>query len=226
MEEYFTIVGPEDTKNETGPIVPYGCVARNLAHSPFRVPHTAVQIVPVQSGTMNVYLHRRSERVRNSPGLLDVFGGHVSFEMGILAGPQALAEASLETAVREAREEILVTAAGKPHFIRKEHFRQVGDVGQFKCNEETNREYSTAFVLSLPSDSIVGDSPFESRSHGLEWLPVTKVDWFALLQDYDKRKNAPADTTEAKKKYADGVERILRSSEEIRNLFEDAIGSC
>jgi hypothetical protein len=51
MEEYFVVVGYQDVKNQTGEIVPYGCVARNLAHSKSRIPHASVLIIPVRSGT-------------------------------------------------------------------------------------------------------------------------------------------------------------------------------
>ena len=51
----------------------------------------------------------------------DIFGGHVSFEMGVLLNPYGLEVASLETALRESREELIITVGGKAHLIQKAH---------------------------------------------------------------------------------------------------------
>jgi hypothetical protein len=59
--------------------------------------------------------------------------------------------AFLETALREAREEMLLATEGRPHLIQRGHVKQVGAVGQFEWGVDDPRtrnvEYSTAFVL-------------------------------------------------------------------------------
>lgn len=184
MEEFFTVVGPKEYKDPQSEIIVQGCVTRNLAHSPARIPHASVLILPVRHGTRNVFIHQRSKIVRISPRAWDTFGGHISFEMALLASPNALVEASLTTAVQEAREEILVSVDGKPYLIQHKDFRQIGRVGQFTCNEPTNVEYRTAFVLYLPEEVEVSENPFERRDGTVEWLPVQEIPWETLLDRY------------------------------------------
>lgn len=214
MEEFFTVVGPIDYKDPQSEIVVQGCVTRNLAHSSAKVPHASVLILSVRRGTRNVFIHQRSKIVRICPEAWDTFGGHISFEMALLSSPNALAEASLTTAVREAREEILVSVDGKPYLIQHRDFRQIGRVGQFTCAEPTNVEYATAFILYLPEEVEVGESPFERRDGTVEWLPVQEVPWDTLLDRYRTRK--PGD-------FADGVSRLLDHaliSNEIRDTID------
>lgn len=198
MEEFFTVVGPKNYKGDQSEIVIQGCVTRNLAHSPARIPHASVLIIPVRRGTRNVFRHQRSENVRMAKGAWDTFGGHVTFELALLSSANALKEASLLTAVREAREEILVGVGGKPYLIQHTDFRQIGRVGQFSCDEPENVEYATAFVLYLPKDGTV------------EWLPVEEIPWEDLLDHYH---NEPG-------KFADGISRLLSHPEEIKKSID------
>jgi hypothetical protein len=134
--------------------------------------------------------------------------------MALLSSPNALAEASLTTAVREAREEIFVSVNGKPYLIQHRDFRQIGRVGQFTCNEPTNVEYATAFVLYLPEKVEIGESPFERRDGTVEWLLVQEVPWDALLDRFRRKK--PGD-------FADGISRLLDHaliSNEIRDIID------
>ncbi|MBV7338810.1 NUDIX hydrolase [Chloroflexi bacterium TSY] len=207
------------SKEYTGEIVPYGCVTRGLAHSTAKIPHATVQIIPIRYNTRNVFIHKRSEVVRTSPGLWDIFGGHISFEMWMLSSP--LAEASLITAIREAQEEILITVDGKPHIFQESDFRQIGQVGQFQCREERNVEYSTAFVVCINPDKDFKESPFERKQEGqTEWLEVEEIEWHELLKAYksDLYKNVG---------FADGISRILKEaideSSEVYQQIETAI---
>lgn len=216
MEEYFVVVGHEDTMEKQGSIVPYGCVARNLAHSPARIPHATVQIIPVRCGTRRVFIHRRSDKVRIAPGAWDIFGGHVAFELGILSSPSGLADVSLATALREAREEVPVSVGGSAQLILQADLKQVGAVGQFTCDEPNNVEYSTLYVLRIPSDAKVGDSPFELRDGTVEFLPVREIEWDELLETFRKRKKC---------EFADGISRVLKHAL-ISSDIESAIGHC
>jgi len=197
---HLIVVGHEDPMQRQGKIVPYGCAARNLVHSPARIPHATVQIIPVRCGTRNVFIHQRSKKVRTSPGAWDILGGHVAFEMALLSSPSSLSEASMTTALREAREEMLLKVDGKPYLIQQKDFKQVGEVGQFTCDEPKNVEYSTAFVLCIPNRAVVSDSPFEYRDGTVEWLPVSEIRWDDLLNNYKVKKSA---------EFADGISRIL-----------------
>jgi len=213
MEEFFTIVGPVDVKDPSSDIVIQGCVTRNLAHSPARVPHASVLILPVRNGTRSVFVHQRSKKVRTSPGALDTFGGHISFEMGLLTRSDALHEASLTTAVREAREEIFISVDGKPYLIQQKDFRQIGRVGQFACSEPANVEYATAYVLFLPHNVQVGPSPFELRDGSVDWLPVEEVLWDDLLVRYCENSGT----------FADGISRLMTQamqSDDIAKMID------
>jgi 8-oxo-dGTP pyrophosphatase MutT (NUDIX family) len=229
MKEFFLVVGPEDTKNYTGEIIPYGCVARDLAHSDARVPHATVQIIPVRFGTQNVFIHQRSKHVRNSPKKWDFFGGHISFEMGmLLSSSHTLAEASLDTARREAQEEILITVGGIPHLFQKKDFQQIGQVGQFTYDGSHNVEYSTAFVVCIGKDAIFDKTPFESKREGrVEWLIVEEIEWSELLRLYEASISATPphwfQNSSYNKGFADGLSRILnqvRNSSDIGHQIE------
>jgi 8-oxo-dGTP pyrophosphatase MutT (NUDIX family) len=143
-------------------------------------------------------------------GAWDTFGGHVTFELALLSSANALKEASLLTAVREAREEILVGVGGKPYLIQHTDFRQIGRVGQFSCDEPENVEHATAFVLYLPENAVIGDSPFERKDGTVEWLPVEEIPWEDLLDHYH---NEPG-------KFADGISRLLSHPEEIKKSID------
>ncbi len=248
MEEFFTIAGPKDPEELESEIVVHGCVTRNLAHGPARVPHASVQIIPVRCGTGNLLLHKRSEKPRTSPGMWDFFGGHVSLEMGILLSPNGLEDASEETALREAREELLVTVQSKPHLILKSHFQRIGRVGEFRWGmddlTEQNVEYSTAYALCIPEHADVV-SPFELREGGVDWLRIEDVSWDDVMELYQWIKSTPppcslpdkfkrfTDTQgEFKGKFrgfADGAARILEKvlmPSNTRQEVEESLSWC
>jgi 8-oxo-dGTP pyrophosphatase MutT (NUDIX family) len=237
MEEFFTIVGPKDWNNPDSEIVACGCATRNIVHGPSRIPHASVQIIVVRCGTENVFIQQRSERVRNSPGMWDCFGGHVSFQMGILLSANGLVDASLETALQEAREEMLITVNGETHLIQKAHFRQIGKVGQFRWGvddpQEKNVEYSTAFALCIPHNAIVSDSPFEMKDGTVELLKVREIPWSELLEIYKASKAVPQPTSftasEFNKGFADGIVRVfdlMLSSDRTHKEVDRAVNWC
>lgn len=241
MEEFFPIVGPD----QEGEIVVHGCVTRSLAHGPARIPHASVQIIPVRCGAGSLLIHRRSKKPRTSPGMWDFYGGHVGFEMGILLSRGGLERAYEETALREAREELLVTVQGRPHLILKSHLRQIGRPSGFSWGTDDpgqqNVEYSTAYALCIPEDAEVV-TPFELRDGSIEWLRIEEVSWDELLGLFelsqsrsprmplrqgeferfaDKRGNFPG--------FADGIIRIIRqvcSSSDMRQEVENALDWC
>ncbi|MGH9935847.1 MAG: hypothetical protein ACREAM_06340, partial [Blastocatellia bacterium] len=156
-EEYFTVVKKVEEKDPVKTkVIPCGCVSRDIAHSPAKVPHASVQVIPVRSSSGKIIMHQRPDfkGFRTAVGKWDVLGGHVTFEMGVLS-ENGLELASFETAVREAREEMLVTFKNEAYLLEKKYFSPIGDIGQFECNDATNAEYSTAFVLAIPENAIV-----------------------------------------------------------------------
>jgi 8-oxo-dGTP pyrophosphatase MutT (NUDIX family) len=236
-EEFFTVVGRKDPRDPQSEIIVGGCVTRHLAHSPARIPHAAVQIIPVRCGTGTIIIHQRSSKVRTSHERWDFFGGHVSFELGILLSAHGLEEASLETAVREAREELLVTVDNRPHLFQQAHFRRIGGVGEFEWGiddpQSENVEYSTAFTVCIPEKAILGQSPFELRSGEIEWLQVKEIVWDDLLALYRTSQTSPQSQqvtqNEFRTGFSDGVARILNRvqiSDAMRHEVEAAINWC
>jgi 8-oxo-dGTP pyrophosphatase MutT (NUDIX family) len=219
MEEYFTIVWPNDKDSPQTGLVAAGCVTRNVAHSEARVPHATVQVLPILGATDRVLLHQRPPFVRNAPNQWDVLGGHVSFELGILSGANGLGEAYLETALREAREELLVAVKGAPHLIQKSHLIQIGHLGQFTWGlndpNARNVEFSTVYVLRLPPGAHLR-VPFEKRDGTVLWLPYQEVVWDDLLRLYQAScQDPPPDAftqSPFSEGFADGVGRILQQA--------------
>jgi 8-oxo-dGTP pyrophosphatase MutT (NUDIX family) len=216
-QEFFTVVGRENRDDPRSPIVAAGCVLRKVAHSAARVPHATVQIIPIRRDTDVVILHQRPGDVLTCPGMWDFLGGHVTFEMSILHAPDGLATASALTALREAREEMLVTVDARVHLIEMSHLRQIGDVGQFDWGVNdpcaTNVEYSTAFVLCLPKQAEV-EVVFERQPGGqIQRLAIAELSWCDLLQTYQAGSpGSPSPTLNAgqfRAGFADGAARIL-----------------
>lgn len=204
-DEYFTIVGPADPRNPASrPIVPYGAVARQLAHSPFRVPHAAVHVLPVRMGTSEVLLHRRSARVRVGAGVWDMVGGHVTFELGLPLTAEGLDAASFATALRELREELLLTLGGQPYVVPAAHVRRVGEVGGLQSGLDdptaVNVEYSTLYVAAVP-ELAQAQQLFELRDGSLrEWLTQEALPWPEVVERFSAP-GAPC---------GDALARILR----------------
>ncbi len=212
MDEFFTLVSRRNPCDPSSEILIGGCVTRDVAHSHARVPHATVQIIPVCSGTGIILIHQRPGFVRNSPNRWDILGGHVTFEMGILSSSDGLAEASKETALREAREEILVTVNGHAHLIMKSHLQQIGKVGQFEWGVKNPRaknvEYSTAFVLCLPRNATVA-TPFELRDGSVLWLPTLGVSWDQLQKYYENSKSFSPSSLLTEEQIDKGVAAIV-----------------
>jgi hypothetical protein len=125
----------------------------------------------------------------------------------------------------------------KPHLIQKAHFQQIGRIGQFEWGRHDpkaeNVEYSTAFVLCIPENAVVGKSPFELRTGKIQWLRVEEILWEELLNLYKQSKSEPIPQSFLKGKYhkgfADGAARILESvinCENTRREVEQALESC
>lgn len=189
QDEYFTIVGPADPRDPASrPIVPYGAVARQIAHSFFRVPHAAVHVLPVRMGTGEVLLHRRSTRVRVGAGVWDTVGGHVTFELGLPLTADGLAEASFATAMRELREELLLTLGGRPYVVPPGHVRRIGAVGGLQSGLDDpaaiNVEYSTLYVAAIP-ETAQAQQLFELRDGSLrEWLTQEALPWPEVVERF------------------------------------------
>jgi 8-oxo-dGTP pyrophosphatase MutT (NUDIX family) len=234
MEEYFTVVWPVDEDNPQAGVAAAGCVTRNVAHSIARVPHATVQVIPYCPGK-GVLVHQRPDFVRNAPDKWDVLGGHVSFEMGIL-GEGGLAEAYLETALREAREELLIAVNGEVYLIQKKHLVQIGGLGQFThgLNDPNARnvEFSTVYVLCIPPGALI-EVPFELRDGTVfpllhEWVP-----WDKLIKLYRRSVKKPQSRKLQASLFcdgfADGLGRILDqvlSSPPLGQEIAAALAAC
>ncbi len=99
-------------------IVICGVATREFAHR-YSIRHLAVEIIPValdeETGEPILILHRRSEFKESGPGLLDVCGGHMTFDPELFSSipcddPEAIRRAFELTAHREAAEEVRVGA--------------------------------------------------------------------------------------------------------------------
>ena len=183
---------------ESGQLVVHGFVSRQLAHGSRRVPHSSVLLVPHLRGSRQVVLHRRSDKKDVSPGKWDFAGGHVGFDLVMLTGASGLSRCIEATALREAREELLVTVAGVHSPIRAADVVRFTELGELACEEERNVEFSTGFAVGLPAGArvamvdSVGDDEEEARE--VRALELDRVlDWY---------RREPSE-------FADGARRIL-----------------
>lgn len=207
-DEYLTIVKKTDTGLDV-----QGCVASRFAHSEARIPHTSVQLIPVFRGTQDVLIHRRSKHFRMYPDKLDINGGHVTFELGLLGGQQSLLEVIEYTALREAQEEIWVAVDGQPHIISRDDIHRFTQLGELSVHQPKNVEYSTAFVVFLPPSAnpanhtvkVVDGSatPFECQR-----LPLNQV--------REAFRSNPDD-------FADGASRILTQLDQNIDLEQSLL---
>ncbi|MCI0565517.1 MAG: hypothetical protein MN733_44200, partial [Nitrososphaera sp.] len=194
---------------------------RNIAHSPYRVPHATVQVVPVRCGSRKIIIHERPDFVRNAPSQWDVLGGHVTFEMGVLTAENGLENAYDDTAVKEAREEMLFTVNGKPHQILKAHFHRIGHFSRFRWIGAENVEFSTAYVLAVPENAKVL-VPFERRDGSLLPLNHREITWDDLQRLHKEAESRSQ--TEFSHGFADGISRILDQTTAAE--INDALSWC
>ena len=192
-EHYLAVMRAPDR------LFPLGWVARSAAHSPLRVLHTTTILVLIVGH--DVVLHRRSARKFTSPGKLDFLGGHVPFEVGAMAGPEAVETCICRTALREAREEILAARGGAPVLIPEAALVRFTPFGALEADEPINREASTGFAIKLPASADLCVAVYDEESDGttaelpLEVLPLDEV---------VRRFVADPDD------FADGAARLLR----------------
>lgn len=205
-DEYLTIVKKTDAGLEV-----QGCVASRFAHSDARIPHTSVQLIPVFRGTHDVLIHRRPEHFRMYPNKQDFNGGHVTFELGLLTGQNALAEVIDYTALREAQEEIWAVANGQPHIITPADIHRITRLGQLTADQPMNVEHSTAFVVFLPASADPTDHTVKVMDGGT----LMACQRLPLHQVRAEFRNNPDD-------FADGASRILSQLDANRE-FEQGL---
>jgi 8-oxo-dGTP pyrophosphatase MutT (NUDIX family) len=232
MSNYMVAV--ERFINAEGPAIrACGFVTRDLTHF-HGVPHTTVLIVPVravESGKMEILIHRRPPNKKVSPDTWDTFGGHVevSIQNGKLLPPGdkiedrgVLYQLIDSTAIREANEEIKI-----PGFrFTDGEVHRFGGYGDFECGTHTsgaeNVEYSTVFVAVLPQNAVsiiaqdtVGRGGVEVEVSNLRLRSVTLED---LLTEYSKKPS----------EFANGLGRILEQLVKVpgtRRSFETFLSS-
>ncbi len=213
-QELFPLVERQD-----GLVKVFGLATRDYVHE-HSLRHLAVQIIPValdESGNDCVlYMHRRSRFKRTSPNKLDFAGGHVTFDESILPrlqwdSPVMLEKASFMTALRESQEEV---HCDPPITLTEETLLRFGDVCAFECDApredgSRNVEYSTAFVLGLPSGQRV--TIRDTDREGERELAVESMRLELVLEKF--RQN-PED-------FADGAERVLTKVVENNELANE-----
>jgi len=210
-DEYLIIV----KKTDAGLLEVQGCVTALFAHQQ-EIPHTTVQLIPVFKGTQDVLLHRRAANRWLYPNKLDFNGGHVTFEFGLLNGDGALRQVIINNALREAREEIWITEHGKPYIIPKSDICMFTQLGEMAVTQPKNVEYSTGFVVFLPSNL----TPDDKSVQVVDDAPNGAVDNFAsrripLSQVREEFRANPDE-------FADGASRIL-SRLDSNPQFEQAL---
>ncbi len=181
MEEFSVLV----TKNTEGRVVFCGCADSHAAHV-HGMPHTTVLLVATRlfDQTPRVLLHKRSAFKRTAPNCWDFCGGHMTFDESYFAegrwrSEYDLARATLDTAIREANEELHCSGGFE---FRAEHLFQFQTLGFFDCKSDTkyglNVEHSTAFIVGAPQsvDVNVWDSDMQGeRQLPCEWVTVSEL---------------------------------------------------
>jgi hypothetical protein len=211
LDEYLIIVKKTDDEL----LEVQGCVSSLFAHQR-EIPHTTVQLIPVFKGTQDVLIHRRAANRWLYPNKLDFNGGHVTFEFGLMNGNGALLEVVENNALREAREEIWISEHGKPYIIPKADLFMFTQLGEMEVTQPNNVEYSTGFVVFLPSNL----TPDDKSVQVVDDAPKGAVDIFAsqrvpLSQVREDFRANPDD-------FADGASRIL-SRLDNNPKFEQAL---
>lgn len=180
--------------------------------------HFSALIVPFQENTDNILLQVRPTG-KTYAGKLDIFGGYVrkntlGERLHANFDKETLAELFLETAVREANEELQITQWGQRLHFPPDAFTRIGNVGQFVSDNDILREVSTVYFLPIPTNAIVKTfddiqgEPLELRSSFWNF-----ADMLALFQ------NAPH-------RFSDGIARILRlyqSDQSIKDIIQTII---
>jgi phosphoribosyl 1,2-cyclic phosphodiesterase len=198
------------TRDADGILRVAGPISPDIAHR-FGVPHSTALVWPVRPDG-RIVVHRRSPWKRTAPNALDACGGHHQFEPG-MAG-RSVASTIAETALREVNEEILMIPL---HRFGPADVIQLGEAGAFTTGLDTpgrgNVEYSTLFIVQLPSDAV---TIRDSDTKGTRTLESTAMTFDQLLLKYREQ---PAE-------FADGLgrvlDRILKDGElemEIRRLL-------
>lgn len=187
-----------------------GCATGNLVHR-LGLLHTTVLLIPVTGDKEPMLLlHKRSPDRWISPGLWDVCGGHMAFDEKYFMDEKWKSDynweqAALDTAIREANEEI----AFEPTFIFSSfHVQRFKPFGYFECRTtvsptKQNNECSTAYFVLVPkyrTVTICDDDP----KGDIRQLEVKK---FTVSELFDSFKNEPG-------LFADGIWRILNKVSE------------
>jgi 8-oxo-dGTP pyrophosphatase MutT (NUDIX family) len=225
MQELFVLVAK---RSPHAPLEICGCVTRDAAHA-LGFPHTSAILAPVTWDESLVepviLLHKRSPYKRTCPDTWDFCGGHLTFETSYLDlleraldSQQLLERASLDTAVREANEEL---QCEPPFQFRSRHVHRFQAVGYFACETQGQRgknvEFSTVYVVAVPGDRSV--TVWDTDAKGERQLEVRRFTWPELLERY---RDEPGT-------FADGAGRVLKKlsqdaklNAEFERLVKDA----
>lgn len=212
MEEIAVLV----TKNADGNVAFCGCADAYATHV-HGMPHTTVLLIATRlfDDMPRVLLHKRSPHKRTAPNCWDFCGGHMTFDEKYFDRGEAwnseynLSRATLDTAIREANEELHCSEDFK---FEADNLFQFQPLGYFYCRSDTkygpNVEHSTSFIVGVPVriEVSVWDTDMKGeRQLDCEWVTVSK-----LLNRFSNQSDS----------FADGAGRILNKLRDDPRLVE------
>ena len=208
------------------PVALGGFVIRGYAHEE-GIPHATVLIAPVRIkyNEIQLLVFRRPRQKQTCPDTWDIFGGHVELSSPFtdavsVPGPlsvQRLKKLFDQTALREAREEILVENME----WQLEHFDRYGDFGEFTHGiddpEAKNVECSTLYITTALQDKTnfeIRESSDEGRDD-FRNLPNRFASVDKLIDEFKQESG----------QFADGIARLLRRLEksDCREHFDSFV---
>ena len=151
--------------------------------------HSALLLVRL--GDKGVMYYRRRPQ-QTYAGKFDFLGGHTA----------DIDQCPLDTARREANEELHLSLNGRRLNIADEWIHQIGESHRFVSYAPQDRERSTLFVVVLPSHPALAVRLTDEAADGIQILRVPKYEtatFGCLLDEYLRRK----------KEFASGAERIF-----------------
>ena len=153
--------------------------------------HTALILVREGSGRVIFYCRQPQQTYA---GKFDFFGGHTA----------DIDDSPMETARREANEELHLSLNDSRLRISDEWIHQIGEDHQFVSHAPRDRERSTLFVVTLPTHPALKLRLSDEAADGIQLLKIPEyktASFQFLVSEY----------TSGRKEFASGAERVLIS---------------
>ncbi len=163
--------------------------------------HSALLVARAANGEV-VYYQRRPEQTY--PGAYDFLGGHTA----------DIDDSPLETARREANEELNLLLNGTRLLIPDAWIHQIGPDHRFECFSPQDRERSTLFVVTLPQHPALTIYLTDEAADGIQLLNV-KTFCTAKFPDLVE------EFLRGKKEFASGAERVFIAYEQDPAIREE-----